>query len=590
MSEGDLGPRAYGLLLNAIQKRAWGESLDHLDPSDLVDVLEPAIPDAIAAVDDHGTMASILLDLYRRYAGSDSKTVSMLLRASPWTGSGALNAACERAVQQAGPGVIELLREVLTDAADEETVVDFLFEVCRVAVNAITDPAERLHVLRTLYEQEVDGTDDPAIIESLREGLEVAAQQDERRATETLLEHYQHEVAWGVADDPWAILETLIGILLTTQQPACSDQATIELLMQALREEVADEDVDPLWEGYRYLLAEMGEFGGLENAEALLETYGRAVDAITDPKWVVEQVLEICDDIADAPNDNSIWLPDREQVSQACMATIKAVAGSLATRNAMARALRLAVQDTSDPWGVLARGFREVTGRVGDEAMRRIADVMMRASQKAMSDVLSGALKSAHEVIEDRERIVDLLQRAASGERAFWALQEVQKASGSDRQRATEWLAEALSEHESDGDSASSMHELPEPPLFRAYGLAARALGEPMTAANLLAVVHLATHSTDSYLGIDHAIGVFTETVAGLNDPASEVEVLYDAYIAAITDGNDPSLAVGALLEAVREAIAKADEPTSAVTVLLSGLSVRPTGWPPPTPAWLRRE
>ena len=464
------------------------------------------------------------------------------------------------------------------------------FDVCRVAVNAITDPAERLHILRTVYEQAVDATDDPAIAESLREGLEVAVQQDERRAAETLLEHYQHEVAWGVADDPWPILEALIGSLRTTQQQTCRDQATIEILMQALREEVADEDVEQLWEGYQYLLGELGEFGGLENAEALLQAYQRAVHAVTDPKWVADQVLEVCDDVADARDDISFWLPDREQVSQACMSTIEAVAGSPAMRNAMSRALRLAVQDTSDPWGVLARAFREVTRRVGDEAMWRIANVMARASQKAMSDVLSSALKSAHKVIEDPERIVDLLQRAANGERAFWAFQQVQKASGTDRQRAAEWLAEALSEHESDAESASSTREPPEPPLFRAYRLAARALGEPITAANLLAVIHLATHRTESYVGVDHAIGVFTETIAALNDPSSEVEVMYDAYIAAITDGNDPSLAVGALLEAVREAMAKADEPASAVRVLLSGLSVRPTGWPPPTPAWLRPE
>lgn len=104
MSEDTWGRSAHGLLLNAIQKRAWGESLDNLDPSDLVEVLQPAISDAIKAIDDHGTKASILLDLYKRNAGSDSSTVSRLHRASNWTGSGALHAACEVAVRQAGPG------------------------------------------------------------------------------------------------------------------------------------------------------------------------------------------------------------------------------------------------------------------------------------------------------------------------------------------------------------------------------------------------------------------------------------------------------------------------------------------------------
>lgn len=43
------------------------------------------------------------------------------------------------AVQPVGPEVIELLRDILTDDADEEMTVSFLFDVCRVAVHAITD-------------------------------------------------------------------------------------------------------------------------------------------------------------------------------------------------------------------------------------------------------------------------------------------------------------------------------------------------------------------------------------------------------------------------------------------------------------------
>ena len=72
-----------------------------------------------------------------------------------------------------------------------------------------------------------------------------------------------------------------------------------------------------------------------------------------------------------------------------------------------------------------------------------------------------------------------------------------------------------------------------------------------------------------------------------LEDPASEAEIMCDAYIAAITDGNDPAFAVGALLKAAREAIAETDDPAGTIKMLLSGLSVQPSGWPPPTPAWM---
>lgn len=581
MSEDTWGRRAHGLLLNAIQKRAWGESLDELDPSDLVDVLQPAISDAIEAVDEHGTKVTILLDLYRRYAGSDSETVSMLLRASKWTGSGALTAACERAMQQAGPEVIELLRDVLTDDADEETTVDFLFGVCRVAVDAIADPGERLHVLRTVYEQAVDATNDPAIAESLRERLEVALKQDERRAVEMLLEHYQYEVA----DDPWPLLEAMIGSLWTGQELASGDQATTEVLMQALRETVADEGVEQLWEGYQYLLSELGEFGGLENAEALLEVYERAVDAVNDSKWVADQLFQICDDIACAHDDMSFWLPDRVQVSQACKDTIDAVGGPTATSKAISWALELAVHGTSDPWGVLAKAFHEVERNASDDKREWIAHAVVRASQRAMSDLMSSALKSAHRAIRDREGIVDLLQQAAERERAFWLFREVQNARGADRQRYVEWLFEALSETGPDDVTGSFAGEPDAPPLFRAFMVAATALNEPTTAANLLATVYMATQRRENGIDLEHALRALAEALAALGDPASEATVMYNAYITAIDDGNDPAPAVEALLDATEQAIEEADDPARAVEVLLSGLSVPPIV-SPPTPAW----
>ena len=66
--------RVHGLLLNTACKRAWGESLDLCDPSDLVDQLRPAIADAIKTVDNREVMASMMLDLYRRYNGPGPET------------------------------------------------------------------------------------------------------------------------------------------------------------------------------------------------------------------------------------------------------------------------------------------------------------------------------------------------------------------------------------------------------------------------------------------------------------------------------------------------------------------------------------
>lgn len=251
MSDGDWSRRATGLLLNALQKRAWGESLDDLDPGDFVEELRSAISNGIMVIGDRGALE--LLDLFRRYAGSASRTVSMLSWASRLEGSDALRTACEQAVQEAGPAVIELLREALAEETDEESTVDLLFGACRVAVHTITDLSERLEILRVAYEQATDATDDPAIAKSLRAGLTAAAQQKEGQAAETLLDHYQDEAAYH-AGYPWPLLEGLIGTLGTIRGPASCNEESIEVLMRALRRAIVDEGPRLLWEGYQSLL------------------------------------------------------------------------------------------------------------------------------------------------------------------------------------------------------------------------------------------------------------------------------------------------------------------------------------------------
>ena len=187
----------------------------------------------------------------------------------------------------------------------------------------------------------------------------------------------------------------------------------------------------------------------------------------------------------------------------------------------MLRPLELAVHGTGDPWGVLAKAFQEIERRASDDARKWIADVVVRASQKAMSDLLSSALKSLHEAIKGREGIVDLLHQAADGERAFWIFRKVQSASGSDRQRAVAWLLEALSEREPDDDPGSSAGEPLDPSLFRAFMVAATALNEPTTAANLLATAHMAIQRREFPidLGTLHC-RVLAEALTALGDPA----------------------------------------------------------------------
>jgi len=274
-------------------------------------------------------------------------------------------------------------------------------------------------------------------------------------------------------------------------------------------------------------------------------------------------------------------------VSRACMDVIEAARGPAAAREVIADAVDHAIHACDDPWGLLSNAFRDVVKRASDDAQWQMADVLVTTSQEAMKKVLSGARASADEVIQDPQRIVDLLLEASEGERAFFAFRHAQEATEEYRQRAVEWLVETLSVRQPRGDRPSSADEALGTRLFRAFEMASRALSDPTTAANLLLTVHMATERMIHDIDIEHALFAFAQIVTTLDDPTAETEVMYDAYVAAIADGNDPDFAVETLLEAAKEAIAESDEPVTVIEVFLSGLSVQPSGWPPPTPAWL---
>ena len=550
--------RAHALLLNASCKRAWGESVEVCDPGSLVEELRPTITEAIGVASNREVVASTLLDLYRRHAGSRSDSVSMIFRACMSTGSNSLHVACEKAVQEAGPAVVEVLREALGDETDEDAVVEFLFDACQSAVNAIRDPANRLDALRNAYRRARNVTDDPHVLEALADGLRVADRHGDHRASEILFDYYRDEAALGMSSDPWPLLEELITSLQTDHAGVFSDEEASDILMRTLRDAIADEGAPSLWEGYQHLLDEMDEFGGLENAEALLEAHARLVRAGADTQWLVDKVCEVCVDIAHSRDDVSYLLPDRLQVSNACLATMRTVMTPANVRDEFLRAFRLAVPRSGDPWGVLSEAYRKILTKADSRVEPLIADILIRASCEAVEDALSAAWNSARRVGEDRERIVDLVLKLDA------TRSESDAHSGSDQ-------------------SPSGRLEA----LLRVLEVSAAALSFPTTAADLMAIVVRETRGTSYGEGIDHMMSTFETALSALRNPEAETDLMYGAYVDAILDDNDPGSAVQTLVDGAREAIAKGEDPDGAIEVLLDGLSEEPAGWPPPTPAWM---
>ena len=580
MSERSYGSRAYPFLHGVLFKRGWGESLDCFDPMNLGDALRDVLGEALSAIDDPNEAVDILFKLRDDQGSASPEAVSMLLRAAMWAGwTSTLRNACAQAVEHGGVAPVELLVETFADEMDEPEVARLLCGTCKLAVTAIPDYTQRLEVLRTAYKRARDVASELVIVEPSPESCEASAPSD-RPATEILLDHY-FEAALA---DPWPFLQEMFASLQeAAERPTVSEQAGLETLIQVLQETVSAEGVALIWEYYESQL----EWGEFDHLHGLWETYGNAVRAITDPKWVTHHVLEGCDEIASAHDDHSCWVPDRVQLSQACMDTITALGGPAAARNAISKAFELAVHNSTEPWSAMARVFRDVGNRVGEDASAHIAHIVMRATQGAVRKLYSTARLSAQEVTADPERTIDLLLKAADGERAFGAFQQAQNANEGTRERAIERLIEALSEPESAGDPVPFDDELSDVPLLRAFRLAATALGDPTAAAHLLAVTHMATQRVGYDIDVEYGLRALADTVAVMNDPAAEAALLYDAYVDAILDGNDPDAIVLELLEVTKRAIADSGYAAVGVKALIDGVSVQPPGWPPPMPAWL---
>ncbi len=548
--------RAHGLLFNAVCKRAWGESVEVLDPGDLAEELRSAITDAIGAGGDREAVASTLIDLYRSRAGSESDAVSMIYRACMSTGPNALQVACKKAIQEAGPAVVDLLQEALWDETDEDAAVEFLFDACQTAVAACRDPGDALDALRNAYRRARSVTDDPDVLKSLADGLKAAERHEEHQAVEILSDHYCDEAALGMSSDPLPLLEELVTSLQSGHMAVLNDEEASDVLMRTLREAIADEGAPLLWEGYQYILDEMCEFEGLDNAEALLEAYARLIRVGADTRWLVDQLCEVCVDIAHARDDVSYLLPDRLQVSHACFSTMGTVMTPTDVRDEVLRAFRLAVPPCGDPWGVLSQAYRKILAKADSTAEPLIADILIRASCEAVEKALLAALNSAGRIGEDPERIVDLFLDSARSE---------------DNVR--------LGSDQSPAERLES--------LLRALEVSAEALDFPTRAADLIATVVREMRGTSHDDGIDHMMSTFESALSALRDPGAETDLMYEACVEAIGDDNDPGDSVEALVNGAQEAIAVAEDPDAAIQVFLDGLAVEPTGWPPPTPDWM---
>lgn len=361
---------------------------------------------------------------------------------------------------------------------------------------------------------------------------------------------------WGCPATRGPLLDELIASLQTGHACGFSDEEATDVLMRALREAIADQGAQPLWAGYQELLDEMGEFEGLDNAEALLKAYARLIQDGADTRWLVDRICMVYVDIAHARDDASHLLPDRSQVSDACLATMSTAMTPADVRDELLRAFRLAVPRCGDPGGVLSEAYRKILTRADSRAEQLIADILIRASCEAVEKALLGASNLARRIGEDPNRIVNLVLHSARSERDVHP--------GSDQPPSE-----------------------PLESLLRALEVSAAALAFPTTAADLIASVVTEMRWTSHEDGFDHMMSTFEEALSALRNPEAETDLMYESYVAAIQDDNDPGDAVEALVKGAQKAIARAEDPDGAIDVFLDGLSVKPAAWPPPTPAWM---
>ena len=302
------------------------------------------------------------------------------------------------------------------DVCDPGDLLQYLIPAVGEALQAIDDPNEAAEILLGVHDEQ--GPEGPEAISMLlhasMSGVPTSALHD---ACATAVECGGDAVVELLVDafaDRFEEPEVakLIANMEAIRGPTRTDPPGSEILMHALGDVVSTEGIRFLWEHYE---EHLGWDGGLDQAELLLRMYEEAVCAVTDPRWLADRVLEVCEFIASADDDTSAWLPDRERVSDACKDTIDASGGPVATRDAMREPFWLAVKNAGDPRGAMAETFRSVTDRIEDHVVRHIADVHV-ATGHAYLDVGTGhalrALVEAIAILEDPEAEIEVMYTA----------------------------------------------------------------------------------------------------------------------------------------------------------------------------------
>ncbi|MYF60254.1 MAG: hypothetical protein F4179_01040 [Gammaproteobacteria bacterium] len=370
-------------MLNAIQRRSWGEEFDiHFDPTAFVEAIEPVVLDALKAVDDREEMAAILIDLYRSHG--QPGMLARVLEASVWTGSRALYEAVETTVDQAGRAAVTSLEETLPGV--EREAVGYLFDHWRAAVQVLCDPAKRLDVLHRAYAEILGAIHDRDAAEALGAAQRFAGLQDGQAAAEAMLGGLSEALVG--ATDPWSILAALFE---DGHPRSARIRDPAQLLWPNLSRAIAGEGPDKLWSGYTYFRNEW-EADEMESALALQEMYLKSVKGVADPRWFADRVIRICFEIAHASHDWSCWLPSRVQVARACERVVANLAGTAVANEALVRGLADAVEDGDEPLGTILEAAQRLLTTAADpsEGVRVLVEGLGIPSPSAAGAGLAG--------------------------------------------------------------------------------------------------------------------------------------------------------------------------------------------------------
>ena len=421
----------HDVLLNAVKEKAWGLDPQMYHVDDLSEVVLQSLAVALQAAGDR-TALRVLVDVCDKTRPGTTTTLALLCRDWNWVmdqgeerAADLLFQAWRKAYEVCGAATIDVLIRACERAADAtEGVphVDALFDTCEWTLGTAQESATAVAAVSEVMER-ATGQGPHQEASGIQSEELPGSGYLERGKLDTMLRTQREAVEQG--DDPVPLLQLLAAACVRmegSRAETCDPSQAIKSLLEAFIDVIEaagnpQRAISGLWVHYDQTVSE--EYHEL--FMGLLEAYWVTIQAVRDPADLLDPLFEALHDAIS--RDQTIWLPERGLVVEACLEAITTTEGPAAAVDVLLMALEQAIEWTYDDIAtadLLARSYSEVvvSGSKGPhgsaEMVFKVLKSVIEASAdlEGIADILVSGLNDAVRLLDDLEPARNILCQA----------------------------------------------------------------------------------------------------------------------------------------------------------------------------------